>query len=112
MEGRQERNNGQREDQNVSGNRQNGTQNGEGQRGGIGRGLRGLNLSDEQKQQIRDIQRTARENGTNPQEVREQIRGVLTPEQAAKLEKRREKNRQKRENNQNPSSTGGGGSNP
>jgi len=97
----------QRDDRNVSGERRGGGENGERQQAPrIGRELRGLDLSDEQREQIRAIQRTGRENGTDPQTVREQIRGVLTAEQAEKLEKRKEKNRPKPQGGQNQNPTG------
>ena len=53
--------------------------------------LRGLDLSGTQRQQIRDIRTAARENNTSRQEVGNQIRGVLTEAQTAKLDKRIEK---------------------
>jgi hypothetical protein len=56
-----------------------------------GRLLKGLDLSREQKQQIKDIQKAAKENGTSPEDVRQQIGQVLTPEQRAKVKERIEK---------------------
>lgn len=74
------------------------TANGGGDRraGGIGGALRNLNLTDAQKQQIRDIQQTAKQNGTDRKVVAEQVKAVLTPEQIGKLEKRKEKMKEKR----------------
>jgi Spy/CpxP family protein refolding chaperone len=67
-------------------------------RSGFARALRGLNLTDAQKQQIAAIMKTARENAAkdpkmadpqtrraNTLAVRQQIDGVLTPDQRAQL---------------------------
>ena len=53
--------------------------------------LRGLDLSDTQRQQIKDIRTAAKEDGTDRATVQGQIRGVLTEEQAAKFDKKLEK---------------------
>ena len=62
-----------------------------------GRLLKGLDLSKEQKNQIKQIQKTAKENGTSPEEVRSQISQVLTPEQKEKLKERIEKIKDRKE---------------
>jgi Spy/CpxP family protein refolding chaperone len=67
-------------------------------RSGFARALRGLNLTDAQKQQIAGIMKTARDNAAkdakaadpqtrraNTLAVRQQIDGVLTPDQRAQL---------------------------
>jgi Spy/CpxP family protein refolding chaperone len=73
-----------------------------------GRLLKGLDLSREQKQQIKEIKKTAQENGTSPEEVRSQISQVLTPEQKAKVQERIEKikDRKGQGNGQNPPPNG------
>lgn len=53
------------------------------------RDLRNLGLSDEQKAQIKQIRKDAKANNTDPQAVRQQIEGVLTPEQLEKLKQQR-----------------------
>ena len=73
--------------------------NGNGERragGGLGGALRGLDLTDAQKQQIRDIQAAAKENSTDRKTVAEQVKAVLTPEQIVKLEKRKQEMKEKR----------------
>lgn len=99
---RQDRNNRAGENRNAAGERPNRPENGERRPPGIAGTLRRLDLSDEQKQQIRDIQKAAKENGTDRRTVAEQIKAVLTPEQIEKLEKRKEKKKEKRENRQHP----------
>lgn len=73
--------------------------------GRLGGALRGLDLTDEQKQKIRAIQETAKQNGADRKAVAEQIRAVLTPEQVEKFEKRKqemkEKRKEKKKNQQN-----------
>lgn len=98
---RQDRNNQPRDNRSAAGERANRPENGERRPPGIAGTLRRLDLSDEQKQQIRDIQKAAKENGTDRRTVAEQIKAVLTPEQIEKLEKRKEKKKEKRENRQN-----------
>ena len=53
------------------------------------RDLKNLGLSDEQKSQIKQIRKDAKTNQTDPQTVRQQIEGVLTPEQLEKLKQQR-----------------------
>lgn len=100
---RPDRNTPPRNDQSASGERQNRPQNGE-RPAGVNRALRGLDLTDAQKQQIHDIEKNARENGTDRQTVAQQIKAVLTPEQVEKLEKRKEKQKERREKRQNQNS--------
>lgn len=57
---------------------------------GLGnRALKNLGLSDEQKAQIKQIRKDAKTNNADPQAVRQQIEGVLTPEQLEKLKQQR-----------------------
>jgi Spy/CpxP family protein refolding chaperone len=110
-EGGQNRNAGQGEvgqsGNRNAGERQDGAGNGQGQPRGAGRALRGLDLSDAQKQQIRDIENSARENGADRETVRNEIRSVLTAEQLEKLDAREAREREKREKRQqqNPGGT-------
>lgn len=103
-ETRPDRDTSSRENRTPPGERRDGAGNGEGQPRGIGKALRGLDLSDAQKQQIRDIQKSAKENGTDRETVAGQIRAVLTPEQIEKLETRKEKEKERRENRRNQNS--------
>ncbi len=105
--------------QNRVGTRQNranrqgkrGNNNAQRQRNRRGKIFRGLDLSDEQRQQIRDINSSARENGTDRETVINQVRGVLTDDQletfnerlerARQRQERRQQRRQQRQQNQN-----------
>lgn len=76
--------------------------------------FRGLDLSEEQRQQIRRIQESARTGGTDRETVLAQIRGVLNAEQLEqfnrRLERERERNerrRQRRQNQQNQNTNTG-----
>lgn len=104
-EGGQNRSAVQGENRNA-GERQDGAGNGQGQPKGAGRALRGLDLSDAQKQQIRDIEKSAKENGADREAVRDQIRSVLTSEQLEKLNAREAKEKEKREKRQQQNSGG------
>lgn len=53
------------------------------------RDLKNLGLSAEQKAQIKQIRKDAKANNTDPQAIRQQIEGVLTPEQLEKLKQQR-----------------------
>lgn len=97
-ENRPDRNGVGRDNRNSS----DGAGNREGQHREIGKALRGLDLSDAQKQQIRDIQKSAKENQTDRETVASQIKAVLTPEQIEKLEARKEKKKERKENRPNP----------
>lgn len=66
--------------------------------------LKSLDLTKEQKQQIKQIQKTGKENGSSPEEIRSQINQVLTPEQRARqqeiierMKDRRDKRREQQD---------------
>lgn len=79
----------------------------------VGRLLRGLDLSDEQKAQTRQILKEAKENNTPGNEVLRSINSILTPEQSEIFKKKikRIRNRQN-QNGDSPAATDGNDSNP